>query len=142
MSPLNPFQKENIIRRIAFIESELKDLQIHKKVTYTEYFNDRNKRRLIERIVENILNALADIAKIALSGEVGELPTSYKDSFLKLSTAGVIKDSLAKKLGIYMDLRNELAHQYLDLRWKPFQKFILESSKNIEQFIKVVKKFL
>lgn len=46
------------------------------------------------------------------------------------------------RLASWADLRNILAHEYLDYRWKEIQKFLQESESPIRAFIDAAKTFV
>lgn len=48
-------------------------------------------------------------------------------------------EPLAERFAKFAELRNIVAHEYLDLRWEKIKKFIEESEKFYPQFIKRVK---
>jgi phosphoribosylformylglycinamidine (FGAM) synthase PurS component len=60
MVPLNTIQKTSIIKRIDFVETELKDLEEYKHLDFNTYAKDRKTRRDVERITENIVNAVIE----------------------------------------------------------------------------------
>ena len=137
MNPLNKEQKQSIIERVNFMQVELDDL-VNKcqDVNWEIYSKDREKRRNVERIIENLANASIDISKILLSGETVEIPGTYQDIILKLGEASIIKKELASKIAILAKARNVLAHQYLDLKWNLIEPLIKESPIFLKEFIK------
>jgi hypothetical protein len=96
MTPLSDLQKTSIIKRIDFIELELKDLEQYENMSYEIYSRDRKARRDVERLSENIANATIDIGKIILAGENVEMPETYRDVFTKLVEISVIDDASGK----------------------------------------------
>ena len=112
---LNESDKLNILKRIDFIQIELNDLDEYKKLTYEVYNTDRITRRNVERIIENISNALIDISKIIIANENIHIPNSYREIILKLGEIETIDEELAKSIAEIDRLRNVLAHQYLTL---------------------------
>lgn len=135
MTPLAKSQKESIIRRISFIEVELADLEESSALDYGTYQQDRVKRRNIERIAENITNAVIDIGKIVLAGEKVDIPQTYREVFTRLNELGILSENLAKKMGELSRTRNILAHQYLDLKWEKVKSFIEEAPWAVKEFI-------
>lgn len=138
MTPLNLEQKQSIIRRLSFIEVELADLEAYWNLDYATYQAERTTRRNVERIIENLLNAALDIAKIILAGENVEVPSTYREVFLHLGKAGVIDPTLAAGLGEAIRIRNVLAHQYLDIKWETIKKFLTEGAGLIRAFVRAV----
>ncbi|MFH1380114.1 MAG: HepT-like ribonuclease domain-containing protein [bacterium] len=141
MVPLKDNQKENIIKRLSFIDIEINDLQKFKNLSYNEYKLKRDKRRNVERIEENILNAIIDIGKVLLLGENIEIPTTYREIFTQLGQHNVIPEKLGEELSKLVRLRNILSHQYLDLSWDYIKNFMVKGQINVKQFIKIVEKY-
>lgn len=134
-------QKGSLISRLSFLESELKELKENSNLDWQDYLEDKPRRRNVERMIENIVNALVDISKIILSDKTtGAIPTTYAEVVLKLSELKIIDFEVAEKLAEYVKLRNFLAHQYLDLRWDKIKRFLREAPVQFEQFIEQVKK--
>ncbi|MBI1987423.1 MAG: DUF86 domain-containing protein [Nitrospinae bacterium] len=134
MTPLNKEQAESIIRRIAFIEEELKDLGEYSDLDFKRYSTQKKVRREVERIIENVLNASIDIAKILLAGEDVEVPATYREAFEKLGEKGLLAEEVAGQIADLVRLRNVLAHQYLDLKWETIHKFIEKGPQAIREF--------
>jgi uncharacterized protein YutE (UPF0331/DUF86 family) len=139
MTPLNSIQKTSIIKRIDFIEIELKDLDEYKNLDFSTYSKDRKARRDVERITENIVNAIIDIGKIILAGEEIALPDTYREIFIKLGDSGLIDARLAACLSDLARLRNILAHQYLDIKWEMIKDFIAQGGKEVKLFLDTIR---
>lgn len=139
MNPLTKRQKQSLMKRLTFAEIELKDLEKFKQIDFNAYREDRDKRRNLERLIENVVNASLDMAKIILSGEDLELPDTYKETFDRLGEAKIITRDLASSLGKFFHLRNILSHQYLDIKWRMIKDFISEAERTFGEFFKVIK---
>ncbi|MCP2239626.1 type VII toxin-antitoxin system HepT family RNase toxin [Thermoanaerobacterium thermosaccharolyticum] len=139
---LNESDKINILKRIDFIQIELNDLDEYKKLTYEEYDTDRIVRRNVERIIENISNALIDISKIIIVNENIDIPNSYREIILKLGEIKTIDEELAKSIAEIARLRNVLAHQYLDIKWSYVKTFITDKINDVYKFIDAVNKYV
>lgn len=140
MTPLKSEQKENIITRMAFIEAELSDLERFRSTDWQVFLNDRDSRRNIERIIENIANACIDIGKIILAGEAAEMPSTYKDVFLRLGALNLITLELAGEIAELVVVRNLLAHQYLDLEWDKIKKFLANGPEKVKELLQAARK--
>lgn len=138
MTPLNKEQAESLIRRMAFIEEELKDLEEHLDLDFKGYTTQKKVRREVERIIENVLNASIDLAKILLAGEDVEVPATYRETFEKLGEIGLLDEEVAGQIADLVRLRNVLAHQYLDLKWETIHKFIEKGPQAIQEFVRAV----
>ncbi|MCL5408595.1 MAG: DUF86 domain-containing protein [Candidatus Omnitrophica bacterium] len=141
MAQFDKIQRESIIRRVDFVITELKVLDDFKDFTYQNYLNKSSDRKILERTVENIVNAIIDISKIILVVENIEIPTSYSDAIKKLSILKILDEYDAKILSGFVHLRNILAHEYLDLNWVEIKKFI-ENKHIILRFITKVENLL
>ncbi|MGF7398940.1 DUF86 domain-containing protein [Thermoanaerobacterium thermosaccharolyticum] len=139
---LNESDKINILKRIDFIQIELNDLDEYKKLTYEVYNTDRIVRRNVERIIENISNALIDISKIIIVNENIDIPNSYREIILKLGEIKTIDEELAKSIAEIARLRNVFAHQYLDIKWSYVKTFITDKINDVYKFIDAVNKYV
>jgi uncharacterized protein YutE (UPF0331/DUF86 family) len=140
MTPLNEIQKISIAKRIDFVELELKDLEEYEGLDFDTYSQNRKARRDVERISENIANAVIDIGKIILAGEDIELPETYRDIFKKLVQIQIVEGELGESLSDLVRLRNILAHQYLDIKWEMIKDFIIRGKNNVRGFLTIIKK--
>ncbi len=138
MSPLDVSQRESILRRLEIMRVELADLAQFRGMTREDYDSDRNRRRNLERLAENLVNAVLDVAKIVLAGEVTPIPETYREMLLQLGRIELIGSGLATQLAELARLRNVLAHQYLDLRWEMLSGFILEGEAMMARFVEAV----
>ncbi len=134
--------KYRLIKHLSFLENELKDYGFFNSLTWEEYNSDRNKRRNVERWIENIINSSIDIAKIILAHEDLPLADTYKDTIDKLSTIAGFDTENTGQLSRWVKLRNIISHEYLDIRWASIKKFISESKLLYEDFFKRVNKYL
>jgi len=118
--------KLSILKRVNFIYLEIEDLEQYKNSTFEEYRKDRFIRRNVERIIENIANAIIDILKIIIANSDVQVPDFYREMILKLSEFNIIDIALATSIAEVARLHNILAHQYLDIRWEYLKNFIDE----------------
>jgi len=131
-----------LIKHITFLEKELEDWESFKSLSWEEYNKDRDKRRNVERWIENIVNSSIDIAKIILASENLPLPDTYKEIIISLSlTSGFDKENI-DHLSEWVKLRNIISHEYLDIRWNSIKKFIEETELVYRNFLGNVKKYL
>jgi uncharacterized protein YutE (UPF0331/DUF86 family)/predicted nucleotidyltransferase len=131
----------NLVEHLTFLENELSEMEKFKKLTWKEYAEVGSKRRDVERWIENLVMASLDIAKIILSSEKKELPQTYRET-LKLFGAFYISESFGENMSQFAELRNIIAHEYLDIRWNRIQKFIDAADDLYKEFIPRAKKFL
>lgn len=134
MAPLTDEQAISVIRRLRFMATELEDVRAYAQMDHRQYQSDRKSRRDLERMIENLINAALDIAKILIAGEELEVPETYRQAFIQLGDAGIIEQELALALAEKARIRNILAHQYLDIKWPMIKDFLTAGIANLEQF--------
>ena len=133
---------ERLLKIIDFLEIELSDIGKYKGLSLRLYKDDREKRRSVERWIENIVNASLDIAKIILAAKDRGIPDTYKEYFVEISSAGLINGAMAEKLAEGVKIRNILAHQYLDVKWNSIERFISDRCKVYFDWLTAAKNLL
>lgn len=135
---LTPEARAMLIEHLTFLENEFLDFHKFKKMTWDEYMNDRDKRRSIERWIENLVMSTLDIAKIILASEKKDAPQTYRET-LRAFAAFYFDRSFAEQFADTADLRNIIAHEYLDVRWDKIQRFIHKVEALYSKYIEKIK---
>jgi len=136
--------KKRLQRHIDFLASELKYYPKFRQITKKIYEEDDDKRRSVERWVENIVNSSIDICKVILNMEEILLPDNYKEIVLSMSLVKKLKvspetiDTIAK----WVRLRNIVTHEYLDIRWSSIEKFLSKVEPVYRDFLAGVGDYL
>lgn len=135
-------EDKNIInKRLIFLDSELRDVDKFRDLTQFDYEENRTMRREVERWVENLMNATIDICKTILASEKHTVPSTYREVLQNIALIPNFSKELSQQLANWSALRNILAHEYLDIRWKQIENFIKNSERYLRDFIKGVKEF-
>lgn len=134
---LSKIDEERLLRAIDFLKNELEDFPEFQDLDQKTYERDSAKRRNVERWVENIVNASIDIAKILLASNKKRIPLTYREILGNLGYLKGFDSKTAAGLSDFAKLRNLLAHEYLDIRYKNIQRFI----KTAEPLYKKLAKF-
>lgn len=124
---LVPEQKVRLLERLQFLDEELKEIGIFEELTFKEYQDNKIQRRNVERWAENIINASIDIAKIVLASEKKMMPKTYEEALRNFGILAGLTEEDAKKLSRFANIRNILAHEYLEVLYGRIQHFIKES---------------
>lgn len=119
--------KQRLLKHLDFLETEIRDYPKFRKFSFVEYQEDIDKRRNVERWVENIINSSIDISKVILTLEARNLPDNYKDIVLLISVVKELGIDSAESLSRWVKFRNIISHEYLDIRWDTIKKFIGET---------------
>lgn len=139
---LSEQDRERLTRALDFLKTELQDFSLYTSITQRVYETDRDKKRALERWVENIVNASIDIAKILLASEQRSIPETYSQVLVKLTTIDGFQEKMAEQLAEFTKLRNILAHEYLDLRFAKIEQFMKVSETIYRDFITAVEEKL
>lgn len=140
---LSQEDREQLERAIQFLSQEITDYAKFRGLTWQEYQSDRVKKREVERWAEQLMNAAIDLAEVVLASERRVIPETYRMIMRNLGTVPPFdQDDICEKLAAWTELRNVLAHEYLDYRWKEIHAFIRESEPLFRVLIERVKAFL
>lgn len=140
---LVPGDRERLRRIVEFLEEEIKDYEKFRQLSWDGYRGDKEKKRGVEHWVEHLVNAVVDVAKVVLASERRPQPETYQDIVMLLDTVPPFSDGgIGKKIAEWVRLRNILAHEYLDYRWKEISAFIQETEPLWHLFVERTKKFL
>lgn len=138
---LSEEDRANLAEHIIFLEGELEDFDKFEKLSWKEYMEEGDKRRNVERWIENLVMGSLDIAKIILSSERKQLPQTYRET-LKVFGGLYISEEFGEKFAQFAELRNIIAHEYLDIRWSRIRKFIDAADELYKEFLPRAKEFL
>ena len=109
MSPLD----EDIVRRkLAVIMENLKALESVKDISVEEYIGDLFKRKAVERLLQEMIEAAIDINIHIIAQSGGAVPDDYFESFIRAGELKIISMDLSEKLAPSAGLRNRLVHEY------------------------------
>lgn len=128
--------KTRLIRHITFLEAELDDFPGFRSLSWEEYNKHRDKRRNVERWIENIVNSSIDISKIVLSSENIAIPDTYRGIVTSLSLVSGFDKENIQRIAEWVRLRNIISHEYLDIRWGSINRFIQEAEAVYRDFLK------
>ncbi len=134
--------KVRLIKHITFLENELEDYESFKPLSREEYNKERDKRRNVERWIENIINSSIDIAKIILASESLSLPDTYKEIVISVSLVPGFDKENMERISERVKLINIITHEYLDIRWNSIKRFIQETEPIYKNFLKKVKEYI
>jgi uncharacterized protein YutE (UPF0331/DUF86 family) len=138
---LNQEFKQRMVRHLNFLEEELKDYEQFKRLTREEYLSDKDKRRNVERWIENIINSTVDISKVILTIEGMSIPDTYRGIVTTISTVEGLEGAEADKLSNWVRFRNIIAHEYLDIKWDSISRFINSAGLMYRNFLRTVKQY-
>lgn len=109
---MQPVDRALVTRKLSVIATNVRHLEHVVNLTLDEYRSDAFRRKGIERLLQEIVDAAAD-ANQHLLRESGAAPASdYRSSFIAVGQNGIIPAALAESLAPSAGLRNRLVHEY------------------------------
>lgn len=139
---LSPPDKEELQRKIQFVEEQMSLYVVYRQFSQREFEGEIRKRNEIERWLENITNAIIDISKIVLGSQKRSIPPTYKEVVSQAVLNLKLPEDSATVFEQWIKLRNALAHEYLDIKWKHISDFTGTSEPKLRQFIDAVKQLV
>ncbi|MDE2188193.1 MAG: nucleotidyltransferase domain-containing protein [Patescibacteria group bacterium] len=123
---LSPNDKVRLGRLIDFVRDQMPDFKKFATVDQKQYERNIDIKRNIERWAETMATASVDISKILIASRKRPIPQTYKTILADLAFLDGFDETVAHKIAAFSDLRNLLAHEYLDLRFVLLDKFVKE----------------
>jgi uncharacterized protein YutE (UPF0331/DUF86 family) len=140
---LAPEDADRLRRILTFLEEAVTEYESFRALSQEQYLNDRVIKRNIEHWIEHLIVSSVDIAEIILASERRQLPTIYRELMVELgSVVPFTKDNTCKHLAEWVQLRNMLAHEYLDYRWRQIESFLCETKPLFSVLIDRTREFM
>lgn len=125
--------------KIKEIENFLEELNKIMPSSFEEY-KKIEKKAACERYVEKIMEAVTDLAFLAIKSKGLEMPEDDADSFNILMKNSIITERLSERMKQAKGMRNIIAHQYGRIDDRVIYDAIKnELEKDSKEFIKKVK---
>ncbi len=116
--PEYTYAKGRIAETVQFITREMKEFEDeYAQVTWEEYQRDSKTQKLIDRTVENILNAFVEVCGTILAEE-GKSADNYSDTIRSAAEMLGSKPDEARAMAKLAVHRNRLVHRYLNMKWQ------------------------
>lgn len=129
---------EDKINQIKKYLNELADIAPDK---FDEYGSNKLVKAACERYFEKIVEAVTDVAFMAIAKKKFRIPEDDIDSFKILFENKIIKEGLYKKLKQAKGMRNIIAHEYGKIDDNiVFVAITEELDKDIRTFIEYIEK--
>ncbi len=99
-------------RKLAHLHGYLEELEVYRNVSFDSYLAPGGPRRAVERLLQLLVEVVADINVHVVTETEGKPPRDYRDSFNAAARCGLISSHLATDLMPSAGLRNVLVHDY------------------------------
>jgi uncharacterized protein YutE (UPF0331/DUF86 family) len=135
--------KELVNRKLLMIQNDLNELIRFKDLSFDEISKNYDTHKIVERILELIINEAIDINQHIISeSNLGKMPSDFKESFTFLSKISVYSEEFSQKIGKSVGLRNILVHQYRELDETIFYNSIILCIKEYQEYCNYILKYL
>ena len=141
-SSLTESDAHTLDRRLIFVDGERSFLKEFSGMDWQTYQTDDRRRRMVERTIENVVNMVIDVSKIVLASEKKPAPQTYREIVEGAALILSLPQECLQLLASWVGLRNVLAHEYLDYRWREISDFLAHSHACLETFLTSARSFL
>lgn len=107
--------KALILRKLAELEQHLERSRQFSGIDVDAYRSDWKTQRIVERLLQIMVEICIDIAGHIISDGKLRMPTGYADAFRVLVDAGVLDASLGDRLERMAKFRNIVVHAYEEI---------------------------
>lgn len=101
-----------IMRKLAELETYIKQIQEYSTITVKEYSRDWKIQRIVERTLQMMIELCVDIANHIIADKKYRIPTSYSDTFQVLEEEDIISKKQYKTMKNMSQFRNIIVHHY------------------------------
>lgn len=137
--------RERIEEKISEIEKFVSELyeNIPSDMDLEDYKKDIKTKAICERYAEKIIEAIEDLAFLAMNYKKLKFPEYEKEIFDILKNNKIISENLSKRLKDAKGMRNFIAHQYGKIDDEIiFNSITEELNKDVDEFIKSIELIL
>jgi len=99
-------------RKIAQMDTYLKQIREFSKISLSAYRKDWKTQRIVERTLQILVELCIDIGNHIISDEGMRLPEGYADTFQVLRENKIVGRRLSANLEKMANFRNVVVHQY------------------------------
>lgn len=134
---MSPDQALLVREKLASMEGYLRELASSLPPTRREYLAHQPARRMVERLIQVVVQSAIDANALLVEGQSLLPPASARESFQMARDLGAIDEDVREKFHHYVAVRNLLVHQYdrLDDKrvWKDAQQLLQDAPLYIAQ---------
>jgi uncharacterized protein YutE (UPF0331/DUF86 family) len=135
-------QTEVIRRKLSVIVNNLKALEPFDKINADDYAADLYRRKAVERLLQELIEAAIDINTHIIVEAGGPVPDNYFDTFLRMGELGALSMVLARAIAPSAGLRNRLVHQYDELDDRIILKAVELAQDQYARYVKEIGTYL
>ena len=134
--------KALILRKISELEAYQKQIKEFADITLHDYKEDWKTQRVVERTLQMMIEACADIANHIISDAGMRVPTGYADTFKVLFENKVFDKKLFLIMEKMAKFRNIIVHQYEEVDAEIVITILKKHLPDFEKFKETVLAYL
>lgn len=135
---MTEFDAALVRRKLARIVRNLEDLAAVEGVSLAEYRGDRFRKKGVERLLQEAIDAAVDANLHLLRVAGASTPPDYYESFVAMGRAGLIPGELAERLAPAAGLRNRLVHEYDELDDGKVLEAVATARRDLGEYVAAV----
>lgn len=134
--------RDTLSSRLDALETYLAELRAFSTGGRDQFVREPALHHLAERYLHLACESVLDISHHVIADQGYRQPGSYKDAFDVLQQEGVLEDDLARRLKLWMGLRNLLVHLYLEIDHGRTYDAISEDLGDLQAFASLMARLL
>ncbi len=129
-------------RKLAQIDTYLKQIADFSKISLVQYKKNWKTQRIVERTLQILIEVCVDIANHIISDQGMGLPTGYADTFKVLMENNVIGEPLCGIMEKMAKFRNVVVHQYETIDPTIVISILHKNLRDFEKYKRSIIKYL
>lgn len=134
--------RQLITRKMSLILEDMAAMTRLAHLSRERYVEDPTNEVLAERYLERAIGRMIDINFHLLTESGQAPPKDYHESFVRLSTLGVMAADLAKEMAMAAGLRNRIVHEYDEIDPERVYEALSFAVQRIPLYLDHVQRFL
>ncbi len=112
------------------------------ELSLAAYRADRLRRKAVERLLQEVIEAAADANLHVLRALGGPVPGDYYTSFIEAGRRGLIAPALAERLAPSAGPRSRLVHEYDEIDDAIVLAAVAQAQQDFGAYVQAVERFL
>lgn len=129
-------------RKLALMVRNLDDLGSVESLDLSEYERDRFRRKAVERMLQETVEAAVDVNLHVLRSRGAPVPPDYYESFVQMGREGVLPRELGETLAPAAGLRDRLVHEYDAIDDEIVLRAVADARDGFRRYVAAVERYL
>lgn len=139
---MSPFNKNLIVKRVKDLEQYLAELEPYLAIGVEKYLSDREKRYIVERLIQLIVEVASDINRNIIEQNQNAPADTYYNTFVRLAELKILPEKLSQRVASSTGLRNRLVHRYEDVEHKIVYHSAVHMLEDYRRYVQLIHKYV